>query len=458
MKKSIKFLAFGGILAFGLLLAGCGSGSSFYGIVPKDYTGLMVFTHEQDQPNDFLRYLSEDSRFLPLLNGEWEFVAAVDEVGELIGGIKTNKAVEIAEILKEKKYAFFYKREKDVLLFGKDENVVDEAISRMNKGVTADLTKSGFGYIELRNKKIGKLKMDLLAEESGVKIKKYYEGEHAAEIFADTVPQIYKKIPLTGPVVYLEEPFFMPPIFRDYFLASVAPKITLSTGVELSSLKTIVSSPFAFALGEAEGFLPTLAFYFQLDEKNDEAGKDAARALDAFVVAILEEFSSMVPEGAELFKKETLLMDGAGVFKLSVNWGALPQGLKIQLGLVPGLIDQPAEIFYGQTSDNLLFVALYPGFADVYGQEVLAENAVFKKALASLKDPVGQLHFVETGALSRFTSEYLSSVFVLGKVSKEAVNLLNFSGKLIEKFEYSIGSFGLKEGKVYGQQVVRNKF
>ena len=99
----------------------------------------------------------------------------------------------------------------------------------------------------------------------------------------------------------------------------------------------------------------------------------------------------------------------------------------------------PVEVYYGVTADNVLVMALYPKFADVYGKEVLADNADFKKAVAKLEnDKAPVMSYMVPGNVMVLADRYVELVKKFGVMSAEDLETYGMVSKFVKTVKYMV--------------------
>lgn len=154
--------------------------------------------------------------------------------------------------------------------------------------------------------------------------------------------------------------------------------------VSSEDLGEILNSPFAFAMSDVGGYIPTLAFYVQVDEAQAENAKQLTVALDEYMDKIIVEFDNLMQQygGTDvgLIKKDLEVVSGGGLHKLYVDWAAASPETLSTLALA-GLSsdDLKIELYYGITGNNVFLIALYPDFQNSYGENAVSERDDFKE-------------------------------------------------------------------------------
>lgn len=233
----------------------------------------------------------------------------------------------------------------------------------------------------------------------------------------------------------------------------------------LKKIDVLLSSPYAISISDKENYLPAIALYFQLKNDDVEKGKQLITDFDGYVDEVLVEVNKVLPavDGQISFaKKDVIVVNGAALHKVYVDWKAVPQDLINEWSTKSGINVTTVrnEFYYGLMGDNTFVIAWYPDFPTVYGKDVLAQNADYKEAFAKLGDGYGMsVSYLDTKPLITFVDKFLKMAVSMNTTDGLGKDLALGYVKLAEKFigtvQYSISSSKYKDGKMNAKSFVR---
>ncbi|MBI2634486.1 hypothetical protein HYW82_02330 [Candidatus Peregrinibacteria bacterium] len=175
---------------------------------------------------------------------------------------------------------------------------------------------------------------------------------------------------------------------------------------------SLLDDSFAFTFSNTGGFTPSVALYFQLDEADKEEGAKLVEKFDAYIVKVLDELKNG-PMGNETpvyaLKKDVEIVNGGTLHKIYLDFEALAVGQSAaEFKVFENIMGkQKFEFFYGITGDNVLVLAFYPDFEEVYGKNVLANDEKFKKALGDA-DVVNSVTYFQVDPLLGIFGMYVN--------------------------------------------------
>jgi len=217
--------------------------------------------------------------------------------------------------------------------------------------------------------------------------------------------------------------------------------VATKVGVSKGDLEAVMDAPFAFAMSDAGTLYPTMAMYFQLDDAKAVTANKMMDALDSYMGEILVEFDKAV--AAQNIPAGLLVKDAeksaSGLRRVYLDSSKLPAEILAQASMFVDLKTVPVEFYYGVTADNVLVMALYPKFADVYGKEVLADNADFKKAVAKLEnDKAPVMSYMVPGNVMVLADRYVELVKKFGVMSAEDLETYGMVSKFVKTIKYMV--------------------
>lgn len=232
--------------------------------------------------------------------------------------------------------------------------------------------------------------------------------------------------------------------------------------VESEDLGEILNSPFAFAMSDVGGYIPTLAFYVQVDESQAENAKKLTAALDEYMDKIIVEFDNLMQQfgGTDigLIKKDLEVVSGGGLHKLYVDWAAASpetlSGLALA-GLSPD--DLKIELYYGITGNNVFAVALYPDFQNSYGKNPVSEKEDFKEGFEKVGgSETFYISYFSFRPLIDIAGRYLEIVRNYGFILDEDMRNFDLYGRQFAgTLKYFVGSTVYSEEDMMSKVYVR---
>jgi hypothetical protein len=141
---------------------------------------------------------------------------------------------------------------------------------------------------------------------------------------------------------------------------------------------------YAFVMQDTGTLIPGISLYFDAAGYVAQAQEDLA-ILDSFIDVVLAQMDAEDPEFAAVTVKDTVIVDGATLNRVSIDLTAVPQEELSEFEMFEGLLTEPIEFYYGLTSDNYVVLSLYSGFDTVYGNVgTVSSNADIRAGLANL--------------------------------------------------------------------------
>lgn len=306
--------------------------------------------------------------------------------------------------------------------------------------------------------------MTVEAEEDGFALhsEALYQGKEAAmNVFGDTDYQVSlaEVVNADGLMMYAEqsnfallfEPFtwsfltslnqadpsLVPETWNENYLGAWAESLDMSE----EDFRTMLNAPFAISSSDVGQLYPTFTLLLDLDEEYADEAQKVVLAMDGWLDQLIAQFDALMePQGFGVgaLKKDVGLVGGGGLHRLYFDFSALPEDILAAAVFVPGLSieDTKVEFYYGLTGDGKFVMALYPDFAEAYGENVLAESEVYQDA------------FDRIGGEEGFSVSYLNpEVFVgyLGRLVDLAAGTGSVPPNVVEGFDLygrrMIGSF-----------------
>ncbi|MEK7547655.1 MAG: hypothetical protein AAB540_02060 [Patescibacteria group bacterium] len=182
-------------------------------------------------------------------------------------------------------------------------------------------------------------------------------------------------------------------INKNYYGKFIEQAVSVS-GLSTADVEKLLDSPFAFAMSDIKGLYPTIAVYLKLNSDVFSDGKSLVAAVGFYVdkmIAQLDDILAKNGVSVGVLKKDVAAIQGGMFYKVYVDWDAFAVENLNQFGLDVNFDfkNVPIEFYYGVTGDNELIAALYPGFDNVYGKNVLAKSEEFKDATDDLESEKG---------------------------------------------------------------------
>lgn len=242
--------------------------------------------------------------------------------------------------------------------------------------------------------------------------------------------------------------------YYENFVKNIASFADISGG----RAEEILNKPFALALSGSENILPNAVFYIAVDEKMSDDAKKIMIGFDSYIDEVIKIYDGIISAnsgaGIGAFKKDTLSIAGGGFHKVRLDASVFSD--PANMAFIPGIpADQMnLEFYYGVTGNNLMILALYPDFENVYGEGVLAENDDFKKALEKFPDAAKgyELSYFNVRSLMDFVDNIIEK-FVAGSVEGVAGSMEEVTGSTEEEEEFATGSIGEAIKKNYYESV-----
>ncbi len=279
------------------------------------------------------------------------------------------------------------------------------------------------------------------------------------EIYEDYELQLINKVPAQGMILYVEDPDLSVALKSmslgasmelgeesPDFYSELVKEIAAMGEASVDEVRDVFASPYAVAVSDVGALYPAVAIYLQLDEDKVQSAKALDKGVDAFVDEVLVELDKRLDEvGAAkgMLKKELVLVRGQALNKLYFDLNLLPEQSMKELEDLLGekLDDVKVELYYGITGDNVYTIALYPDFADAYGKEVLAQDALYLTATEKVKDYFGSsLEYINLAPLFDIADMYMEIVNNAGEVSDEDYATYAIVKTVAKEFKYLIGS------------------
>lgn len=233
----------------------------------------------------------------------------------------------------------------------------------------------------------------------------------------------------------------------------------------IQKIKFLLDSPHAISISDKGNFLPAIAFYFQLKNDDVEEAKGLLTDFDAYVDEIVLEVNKMMPvaEGqTSSIKKDLIVSNGGALHKVFVDWEAVPQAIITDWSTKSGIdvTSVKNEFYYGLMGDNVFVLAWYPDFADVYGKDVLSQDADYMEAFSKLGSGYGMsVSYVNTKPLVIFLDKFLKMAVTLdsadGVGSDVTLGYIQVAEKFISTVKYAVASSGYKDGQINAESFMK---
>lgn len=204
------------------------------------------------------------------------------------------------------------------------------------------------------------------------------------------------------------------PNYYENFVAQVAG----ISGLSVENVEVLLEQPFAFAVSNDEDILPSVVIAVDVGEENEDNAKKLIAGVDDFVSEIITDYDAVVMNitggevGVGAFKRENIVIGGGSFYKVWFDKSVLSEDALVNMNWFGILIENiDFEIYYGVTGDNLIILALYPGFEDVYGKSSLSENEDFMAASAQISGVRGhRLEYMNLEEFAVFFHKFLEEI------------------------------------------------
>jgi hypothetical protein len=234
------------------------------------------------------------------------------------------------------------------------------------------------------------------------------------------------------------------------------------SGLSTDEVEELLEAPFAISMSKTNDYFPTLAFYLNLSESTIDLGKRFSSGLDQFAAELIEEFNADIPadlEGADALKREALVVEGGALYRVYVDWTVFSEETLAGWGVIPGLdiTDLKLELYYGVTGNGVLVLAFYPDFGSEFGENVLAEDPLYKEAVESVGDSYGyNVGYFSTAPLIELINGYVGLARLGGFVADSEMDEYNlYVNKLFAAFKYAISSKAYSDGMLKSSVYLR---
>ena len=305
------------------------------------------------------------------------------------------------------------------------------------------------------------LAIEVIAEDDGIRFEEkveFVDGTDFVALGMVEEGQSYlfrEKIPVGNPILYYEIPdasILFVSAFQSYYaeqarvysteegIAYFSPQYDASLiegdyvelgfagladvfGVDEEDLRTFVSSPAAMEFSYQESYLPSISVYMQIDEEDLEVAERVEQRLDGFVDEVMqslaEELGAEGSEVAELIKREAVVVDGAGLHKVYLDWESAPEDIIARSAAVPNLTEEKVEFYYGLTADNIFVMSFYPSFDEAYSKDIIENDEVFADASGYVDLDSGSVSFFDMAPLFDQLDVYINFAAGLGGIGKQ---------------------------------------
>lgn len=204
------------------------------------------------------------------------------------------------------------------------------------------------------------------------------------------------------------------PNYYENFVAQVAG----ISGLSFENVEVLLERPFAFAVSNDEDILPSVVIAVDVGEENEDNAKKLIAGVDNFVSEVIIDYDAVVMDitggevGVGAFKRENIVIGGGSFYKVWFDKSVLSEDALVNMNWFGILIENiDFEIYYGVTGDNLIILALYPGFEDVYGKSSLSENEDFMAASAQISGVRGhRLEYMNLEEFAVFFHKFLEEI------------------------------------------------
>lgn len=244
---------------------------------------------------------------------------------------------------------------------------------------------------------------------------------------------------------------------KDYFAVWAR-----NLGVSEDDLHGMLASPFAFAVSDVGQLYPTMSLIFDLDEQYGANADKVVAAIDGWLDAVIVSYDKLAKEqgfGEGALKKEAKLVGGGGMHKLYFDFTAIPDDILGAAAFVPGLSikDMKVEFYYGLTGDGKFVLALYPDFADAYGENVLAEDDDYQDAIDEIGGEEGfAVSYMNPPNAVNFIGRWFDLAQSTGALTPDVMeNYDLYARKFIGSFQYVISRSWLEGDVLKGQGKVK---
>lgn len=225
-------------------------------------------------------------------------------------------------------------------------------------------------------------------------------------------------------------------------------QLAVLSGLTKDDIRKIFDNPYAISISDISGYVPAISFYVQLDSLSVENAKKLVASAATYVDQILAELDGELKyEGLDgIIKKEVVEMSGAAMQKIFVDWSSLSADKLTELNNEAGMDVSTVklEIYYGVLSDGMFVFALYPNFADAYGQESIADAGYYKEMISSVAGVYGRsVSFFRMSPVLDLAGRYFELMKIVGAISAtdtETELYYEMYGAVASAFKYLFAS------------------
>ena len=241
-------------------------------------------------------------------------------------------------------------------------------------------------------------------------------------------------------------------------------KRLLKSYTDLDLEKDILSwmdKGYSVVLQRNDGIIPGISIYIDA-ETEPKAAKKTADLIDT---AFQQLFDTVMTDGdpllAKILTKEIVSMGETGdkLNKLSIDFTALTEEELAEVDIPLGLFNEPIEIYYGLTKNNLFVFSTYTGLADEWGQKELtvAENPDVKESIGYLKDYPYQLSYVNIEELVKYADRFIELMEAVKgqKLPKDVAEAIAKAREYLAPIKYLVGGNQKVENIAEGMMFIK---
>ncbi len=228
--------------------------------------------------------------------------------------------------------------------------------------------------------------------------------------------------------------------------------LSTELGLSVAEFDAIMDSPYAIAVHDVDQLVPGFEAYLKLDSTKRAAGNKVVNYLTSQVDVMIDKLnaeSTEVDLGEYVVKSSSAI---SGLNKVSLSFVDMPEAFWVDSYLTDAerakvsAID--LEFTYGITNDNIFVMALYPGFADDYSRNSLANNSDYLSAVDSLSGVYG------AGVTYVDIDNMMSVVDMFVDFADEGGAEYDEFKSFVSAFDYMISSAKISGGEMESKMVL----
>ncbi|MBD3330824.1 hypothetical protein GF354_04825 [Candidatus Peregrinibacteria bacterium] len=334
----------------------------------------------------------------------------------------------------------------------------------------------------------GELYMYVQAEDKGIRTISDFEVKESSffdELYEGKDLSLVSKVPANGTMMYFEDVSFKQSVsmfgmsmqsayldaskepelnvsaeeiaekFNEDFYEPLLETLAQSSSLSAAQIDAKLDSPFAFGIYDTGQLVPGVVFY--LDVTDSEG---LTEIVDDFVDGVVKGMAQNLGGSmfsADLIQRDIAVIDGTPLKKIYIDYSKLPEGTLDDFSTMVGtnLSAQKVELYYGPTNDDVFVIAFYPEFNDIYGEDVLEENADYKAAISSLNGLGANLVYLDTAPILTYADTLFTFNEQLNAVTDEQKESFEKFKRWMGNIDYVVSSNKFLDGKLEAEMFMR---